>query len=85
MSSLARKTLLKRNAGRIEKCAACDITEYCNGGCMHHALAHHGTLDAPDHLCTVYKGLVKHAIKRIGQTLGKNTITKKEEMSKWKT
>lgn len=69
MSSPARKPLLERSAARIEKCAVCDIAEYCNGGCMHHAVAHNNTLDAPDHLCTVYKGLVRHAIKRIGEIL----------------
>ena len=72
MNSPARKRLCERSAAKIEKCAVCDISEYCNGGCMHHALAHHGTLDAPDHLCVVYKGLVRHAVKRLGETLPLN-------------
>lgn len=69
MSSERRRFLLDRCASKIEKCRDCSIANYCNGGCMHHAVVHNGKLYSPDHLCVVYKGLVEHATKRLGEVL----------------
>lgn len=69
MNSDVRKKLLNRKISNIEKCRKCSISAYCNGGCMHHAASHYGTIFAPDHLCIVYRGLVKHAIKRLHEIL----------------
>jgi len=67
MNSDVRNKLLKRKTSIIEKCRNCSISEYCNGGCMHHAASHFGTVFAPDHLCIVYRGLVKHAIYKLNE------------------
>ena len=61
--------MLKRRFSTIEKCRECEIGNYCNGGCMHHALVHNGNLYSPDHLCKVYKGLVEHALIRLNEAL----------------
>jgi len=69
MDSERRRYLLGRCAGKIEKCRSCSIAQYCNGGCMHHAVVHNGSLYSQDHLCHVYKGLVEHATKRLSEAL----------------
>lgn len=74
MTSERRRYLADRRPDKIEQCRDCSIAEYCNGGCMHHAVVHNGALYSPDHLCTVYKGLVKHALKRIDESLPKIQI-----------
>lgn len=60
---------INRNASKIKECTTCSISKYCNGGCMHHAIVHYGSIYSPDHLCIVYRGLVEHAVKRIHQNL----------------
>lgn len=67
LESPVRAPLCARSAESIEACGRCDIRAFCNGGCMHHALAHYGRLDRPDHLCLVYRGLVRHAITRLSE------------------
>jgi uncharacterized protein len=69
MAGEKRRYLLGRCSSKIEKCRDCSIAHYCNSGCMHHAVVHNGALYSPDHLCIVYKGLVEHAIKRLGDVL----------------
>jgi uncharacterized protein len=69
MNSQKRRLYAARNAETIEQCRDCHIKNYCNGGCMHHAVVHYGSLYAPDHLCLVYKGLFDHAIKRLHEEL----------------
>lgn len=69
MNSPKRKYLLDRSASKIDECKYCSISQYCNGGCMHHAVVHNGSLYSPDHLCLVYRGLVEHALKRLDQEL----------------
>ena len=65
LKSEKRKHLLSRCATRIDECKDCDIAMYCNGGCVHHAVSHYGVIEAPDHLCKVYRGLIKHALHRL--------------------
>ncbi len=67
--------LLERGADKIKECRQCSIAEYCNGGCMHHAVVHHDEIYSPDHLCLVYRGLFEHAISRLSQELVCNQIT----------
>jgi len=69
MSSTTREYLLDRGASKINECNNCSISQYCNGGCMHHAVVHNGSLYSPDHLCLVYRGLVEHALKRLDEKL----------------
>lgn len=60
---------LTRSAEEIDLCRICTIKQYCNGGCMHHAVVHHGSLYSPDHLCLVYKGLFNHAVTKLSEHL----------------
>lgn len=69
MTSTVRLRLLKRSAELISKCKNCEIRKFCNGGCMHHAISHYNDLNAPDHLCDVYIGLVKHAMRQLNNSL----------------
>ena len=69
MNGQKRMYLLDRCASKIDKCRECSISQFCNGGCMHHAVAHYGNLYSPDHLCLVYRGLIEHAITRLNQEL----------------
>lgn len=62
-----RTEYLSRNSTSIDQCTSCAISGLCSGGCMHHAMVHHGALHTPDHLCEVYRGLVAHTIKRLHQ------------------
>jgi uncharacterized protein len=64
-----RKELQSRCSSRIEKCMDCSIANYCNGGCVHHAIVHNKSTFSNDHLCTVYRGLISHAIRRLNQNL----------------
>ncbi|MDY0143108.1 MAG: radical SAM protein [Bacteroidales bacterium] len=69
MKSPIRLKLLKRSAEYISKCQNCKIRKYCNGGCMHHAISHFNELNAPDHLCDVYIGLIEHAMMQLNKSL----------------
>lgn len=69
LSNSKRQYLLSRTATKIKKCLNCSIAQYCNGGCMHHALVHNGSLYSSDHLCEVYRGLIDHAINRLHSEL----------------
>ncbi len=69
MNGQKRLSLLNRSASNIAKCRDCSIYHYCNGGCMHHAIAHNGMLNSPDHLCVTYRGLIEHAVKRLSVEL----------------
>lgn len=73
MNSDVRKNLLNRKTANIEKCRQCSISQYCDGGCMHHAASHYGTILAADHLCKVYHGLIDHAIKRLSEIVKEHT------------
>jgi len=73
MNSDVRERLLNRIVSNIEKCRKCPISLYCNGGCMHHAVSHYGSIFAPDHLCKVYRGLVEHAIQRLHEIVKTHT------------
>jgi len=77
LASSVRQELVARSGERITACATCDIRRYCNGGCMHHALAHHGELLREDHLCEVYRGIIGHALKRLSEVIGE---TRKEQL-----
>jgi len=68
-NSPIHQSFLGRAASKIEQCQNCPIIEYCNGGCVHHAIVHYGSLNAPDHLCVVYRGLVEHALDRLAGQL----------------
>lgn len=69
LNSSKRKYFLSRSASQINECVNCSISNYCNGGCMHHAIVHNGSFLSPDHLCIVYRGLVEHAINRLHSVL----------------
>ena len=69
LNSRKRRYLMARNAEEIKQCRDCPIKNHCNGGCMHHAVVHHGSLYAPDHLCLVYQGLFEHATHRLREEL----------------
>ena len=69
LNSQRRQYLLNRYASKIDECRNCPISQYCNGGCIHHAVVHHGSLYSSDHLCLVYRGLVEHAINRLNEEL----------------
>ncbi|MBI5326156.1 MAG: radical SAM protein [Ignavibacteriae bacterium] len=67
--SPTRIKLLERCGNIIPECQNCEIRKYCNGGCMHHAICHNENINSPDHLCIVYKALIKHALSRINSVL----------------
>lgn len=82
LASPVRAGILSRDANRIGQCSRCEIRAFCNGGCMHHALVHGGSLQKPDHLCVVYRGLVKHALMRLDSVLpvvGQDELNRKDE------
>ena len=70
MSSTKRQTLLNRSVFSIDKCSQCSISSYCNGGCIHHAVVHYGSIYSPDHLCKVYKGLFNYAARKLRSVNG---------------
>jgi len=75
MDSDVRKLMLSRRADVLEKCSSCDVSNYCNGGCMNHAFEFYGTIFREDYYCESFKRIFNHIHSQLMNQINHATIS----------